>query len=409
MNQDMLKKLKERRDKAWEDAKGILDAAEAEGRDLSGEEEASWQKANADMDAIDSRLQQVAEAEQRRADTEAAFEKLLAQQPVEQHRETPNQESQVRSFLRGDTREFVLAPERIERRADTGLVVGTSTAGGDTVPTSFYAQLVQHMIEVSGIMQAGPTVLQTSGGEPIDIPKTTTHPSAALGSENTAITESDPVFGQASLSAYKFDTLVQVSRELIDDTAVDILGYLATACGRAVGNKMGSYLITGTGSSQPSGVVTGASSGVTGGTGASGAFTADNLIDLEYSVIEPYTASPSCGFLMRRASAGAMRKLKNDNGDYLWAPSLATGRPATFDGFPVWTDPNVAAIATSAKSVLFGDFSQYFVRLAGPVRFERSDDYAFNKDMVTFRCIQRGDGVLVDQTGAVKYFAGGAS
>ncbi len=67
------------------------------------------------------------------------------------------------------------------------------------------------------------------------------------------------------------------------------------------------------------------------------------------------------------------------------------------------------AQVTSAKSILFGDFSQYFVRLVGGVRFERSDDFAFGTDLVTFRAILRGDGTLVDTTGAVKYYQGSAT
>jgi HK97 family phage major capsid protein len=140
-----------------------------------------------------------------------------------------------------------------------------------------------------------------------------------------------------------------------------------------------------------------------------GAFTADNLIDLYYSVIAPYRNSTSCGWLMRDATLGSARKLKDSQGQYLWQPSIQVGAPDMLLGKPVHTDPNVAAIALNAKSVAFGDISQYFVRMAGGVRFERSDDYAFNSDLVTFRAIIRADGLLVDQTGAVKLFAGGAS
>ena len=167
--------------------------------------------------------------------------------------------------------------------------------------------------------------------------------------------------------------------------------------------------MTGTGSSQPAGIVTNATLGVTGGTTVSGAFTADNLIDLYHSVIAPYRRSPSCAWLMRDATLASLRKLKDTTNQYLWQPGLTLGAPDTLLGKPVYTDPNVAAVALSAKSVLFGDISRYFVRLAGGVRFERSDDYAFGNDLVSFRCLVRGDGLLVDQTGAVKYFQGGAS
>jgi HK97 family phage major capsid protein len=130
---------------------------------------------------------------------------------------------------------------------------------------------------------------------------------------------------------------------------------------------------------------------------------------LHYSVIAPYRASSACYWLMRDATVANARKLKDSTGQYLWQPSLQMGAPDMFLGKPVLTDPNVAAVALSAKSVLFGDFSQYFVRLAGGVRFERSDDYAFNTDLVTFRALLRADGSLVDLTGALKFFAGNAA
>ena len=105
----------------------------------------------------------------------------------------------------------------------------------------------------------------------------------------------------------------------------------------------------------------------------------------------------------------AIRKIKDQQGQYLWAPSLQVGQPDTLLGKPVYTDPNIAGVGLGAKSVLFGDLSAYYVRFAGGVRFERSDDFDFDHDLVTFRALLRADGLLADQTGAVKYFAGGAS
>lgn len=200
-----------------------------------------------------------------------------------------------------------------------------------------------------------------------------------------------------------------MARELIDDTGVDLQGYLSMQAGRAVGNALGAHLATGTGSSQPSGIVTGSTLGVTAAGGTAGAVTADGLIDLQYAVIAPYRNSPSAGWLMKDSTVGQVRKLKDTTNQYIWQPGLQSGSPDLLLGKPVNTDPNIAAAGVNAKSVLFGDVSAYFVRLAGGVRFERSDEYAFNSDLVTFRCLVKGDGVLVDQTGAVKHFVGAAT
>ncbi|MFF7290731.1 phage major capsid protein [Streptomyces griseorubiginosus] len=402
-----IKTLQERRANVWEQAKALLDTAEKEKRDLTAEEEATYQALNADLDKIDARAKELVEAEQRAKDAEAAFAGLLAKPQEPGARGKGEQDSELRRWARGEQRAFDVAkPEGVAFR---DLVKGTATAGGNTVPTTFYGKLMAHLIEVSGIMMAGPTVLSTASGETIEIPVTTAHSSAALTSEAAAISESDPAFAKRTLGAYKYAVLLQASTELLTDTGVDLEGYLAMQAGRALGNAFGVHAITGDGSSKPSGVITTASAGVTGGTGAAGAFTADNLIDLYYSVIAPYRNSTSCGWLMRDATLGAARKLKDSQGQYLWQPSIQVGAPDTLLGKPVNTDPNMAAVALNAKSVAFGDFSQYFVRMAGGVRFERSDDYAFNSDLVTFRGIIRADGLLVDQTGAVKVFTGAAS
>jgi len=215
------------------------------------------------------------------------------------------------------------------------------------------------------------------------------------------------VFGQVSLGAYKLAFVTQVSSELEQDSAVDLAGYLARAGGRALGIKADSYYTVGTGSSQPKGVVAAASAGVTGATSTSGAFTADNLIDLFHAVIAPYRTNASWG--MNDTSVAALRKLKDTTNQYLWQPGLTAGEGATLLGKPLVTFSNMVSPGLSAKSVVFGDMSTYFVRNAGGVRIERSVDYAFNTDLVTYRFIVRTDGNLVDTTGAVKYFVGGAS
>ncbi|MFB6726915.1 phage major capsid protein, partial [Kribbella sp. NPDC056345] len=377
-----IKALQERRANIWEQAKALLDTAEKEKRDLSAEEEAQYQALNTDLDKIDARAKDLLEAEQRTKDAEDAFAKLLAK-PADQRQQPQEQDSELRRWARGEMRGIDIAkPDGVSFR---DLTKGTATAGGNTVPTTFYGRLMAHLIEVSGLMMAGPTVLNTASGETIEIPVTTAHSTAALTAEAANLPKSDPAFAKRTLGAYKYGVLLQASTELLTDTGVDLESYLAMQAGRALGNAFGTHAITGDGSSKPTGIITSASTGKTGGTGAGGAFTADDLIDLYYSVIAPYRNSASCGWLMRDATLGTARKLKDKQDQYLWQPSIQVGVPDTLLGKPVHTDPNVAAVGTTAKSVAFGDFSQYFVRMAGGVRFERSDDYAFNSDLVTFR------------------------
>jgi HK97 family phage major capsid protein len=390
---------------AWEQAKAIVDTAEGESRALSAEEQTQFDTINAEIDRLDTQRASIEAAEQRAKDAAEVMSRIV---PPPAERKNVNDE--LRSFLNGTGKRFFDTHD-----ADAGpvnfrdLTKGSATAGGNTVKTSFREQLYAHMIEVSGVLSAGPTILNTTSGETFEVPVTTAHSTAALTTEGSAISESDPAFAKRSLGAYKYGVIVQVSRELLDDTSVDLEGYIAMQAGRACGNALGAHLVTGTGTSQPSGIVTGASVGVTGGAGVTGAFTADNLIDLMFSVIAPYRNSASCAWMMKDSTLAAVRKLKDTTNQYLWQPSIQVGVPDTLLGKPVYTDPNVAAPALSAKSLVFGDIAAYFVRLAGGVRFERSDEFAFNADLVTFKAVVRGDGILADQQGAVKVFQGNAA
>lgn len=408
MSLKYIQKLQEERANTWEHAKALLDGAFDEGRELTAEENEAYRKMTESLDSRDQMIKQLTADAQRAADAEASVREFLAKP---EDRDAPSKDDAMRSWLKGEgSKKFEARSERPMGTEDfRALSKLTAGAGANTVKTSFYDKLMAHLIEVSGILSAGPTVLNTTSGEQIQIPKTTAHSSAALTAEAGTISASDPAFGQVPLDAYKYALLLQVSSELITDTSVDLEGYLSMQAGRALGNAFGTHAITGTGSSQPNGVVTAATLGVTGSTAVSGVFTFDNLIDLYHSVIGPYRSSPSCGWLMRDSTVATARKIKDTTGQYLWQPGLVPGAPDSILGKPLLTDPNVAATGLSAKSVLFGDFSQYFVRFVNGIRFERSDDYAFNSDLITYRAILRADSDLIDTTGAIKYFAGGAS
>jgi HK97 family phage major capsid protein len=419
---EITKRLRDRRNNVWEQAKELADRAAEQNRAFDAAEQGTWDALNAEMDTLDTRIKAALEQEQRAKEADQAFE-ALAGKP--QDRNAPNGGSksveELRAFMQGASG----APRVFEVRPNGALPLDlrtlsklTTGAGGNLVPTTFYDRLMAHLIEVSSILRAGATVLNTNSGETLQVPKTTGHSTALLTAEAGTISASDPAFSQASLGAYKYGVLIQVSRELVDDTGVDLEGYLAMQAGRALGNALGADLITGNGSSKPTGILNNTTLGVTGPSGVSGGLGAtsatanqgaDLLLDLFYSVIEPYRQSSSTAWLVRDATMAVIRKIKDTTGQYLFQPALTAGTPDILIGKPIYTDPFIPAVATAAKSIIFGDLSQYFVRLAGGVRFERSDDFAFGTDLISFRALIRGDGVLVDQTGAVKHYAGNAA
>ena len=394
---DYLNQQVEARAKAWEEAKALLDVAAAEKRDLTAEENQKYGRIMEDLDAraatIDS-IKAVADREERAAEAMRGFEK---QARPELAVAAVDEAEIIRSLARGEVRSY-----NFEKRDVT------KGSTGAPVPTSFYDRIVE-LARFVGPMLETSTIINTAGGENLQIPSQATYSTGTVSSEAAAIGESDPTFNAfKTLGAYKYSFLTQISREMIEDAGVDILGFLASQTGNALGYAVNGALTTGTGTVQPTGIVTAAGSGVTGGTGVSGAFTADNLIDLVYSIDTAGRRLPGAGWQMNAKSIAAVRKLKDNAGQYLFSPSLSADARDLLLGYPIYENPAMADAATSAKSVIFGNLPSYFVRQAGGIRLDRSDDFAFQNDLVTFRATVRLDGNLI-QTSHVKYFAGGAS
>ena len=384
---------------AWEAAKKILDVAAAEKRDLTAEESQTYERINKELQDRSATIEKLRADEARELRLDAATREIADQvRPVADTARVERTDAEViRSMAKGEIRSFTF-----EKRD----VVKTST--GAPVPTSFYDQVIMLARHV-GPMLATSTILNTASGENLQIPSLAQYSTAAITGEGTAISESDPIFNSfVTLSAFKFSFLVQLSTELIEDSGVNILSFLADQTGNELGFRVNASLTTGTGTNQPNGIVTASSLGVTGGTAVSGAFTADNLIDLVYSVNTAGRRLAGSGFQMNASSIGKMRKLKDTAGNFVFSPALSADANDLLLGYPVFENPAMADTGTSAKSVIFGHLPSYFVRQVGGIKLDRSDDFAFSAGLVTFRATMRVDGDL-PQTSHVKHFVGGAS
>ena len=391
---EYLKRQTELRATAWEEAKHLLDAAAAESRDLTAEENVIYDRISEDMDNRARVIEQITKDEERaqRLDVAAASVRTDEVAPADD-----DDAAAIRSLARGEVRSL-----EFEKRD-----VLTSNTGAP-VPTSFYAEVLLKA-RLVGPMLSLPTVITTAGGENLQIPRVNTYSAATIAAEAGSIGESDPAFSAfITMGAWKFSYLTQVSREMIEDSGVDILGFLADQVGQGIGFNVNNALTVGTGTTQPNGIVTASTLGITGATAVSGAFTADNLIDLAYSVDGAARMLPGAGYMMNGQSIGAVRKLKDTAGNYVFSPSLAVGVPDTLLGFPLHENPAMADAATSAKSVIFGHIPSYYVRQVGGIRVDSSTDFAFSTDLVTLRTILRVDGNLPQAT-HVNHFIGGAS
>jgi len=393
---DYIRQQVEARAKAWEEAKTLLDAAATEKRDLSAEENQTYDRIMGDLEARAAAIESfkaVADREERAAEAMRGLESQA--RAVEAPK--ANEADSIRALARGEIRSL-----NVEKRD----VVKTST--GAPVPTSFYDQIFE-VARYTGPMLEVSNILNTASGEALQIPRGNAYSTGTVTSEAAAIGESDPTF-QAflTLGAFKESFLVQVSNEMLEDTGIDLLGYLGRNVGQALGYAANAHLTTGTGTVQPTGIVTSAGSGVTGGTGVSGAFTSDNVLDLVYSLDAAVRAMPSFAMMGSTTAARNLRKLKDTTGQYLWQPALVAGQPDRLAGYIFHENPHMADVATSAKSLIAGDMKSFLVRQVGGIRLDRSEDFAFNQGLVTFRATMRIDSGLT-QSSHVKYFAGAAS
>ncbi len=388
---DMLKRLLEERENVLHEARNLNDSAEKEGREFSADAQATWDGHMAKISELDKRLNEVTDLEERNAKADEVRAKMREHASVAPAQDSATESEQLRSFMRGEAGKSFHVQGDLEARDIT-----TAAAGGAIVAPGFRNQLWEYAVETSGILSAGVDLLQTTSGESIVLPRVTAYSTVTTTAETVALTESDPTFSSVNSTVSKGGYLVQVPTELLQDSAFNVESYLAKWAGRELGNAIGSNAVTVALAAASAGATTAA--GTAGGFGAQG--TADRgfdyLITLYHSVLAPYRASAGCSWVMADPTAAAVRKIKTADGVYAWENSVVVGQPDTILGKPVHIDTYVPDAAISVESILFGDFKSLVVRIAGGIRFERSDEFAFNADMSTFRAVVRHGAVSVD-------------
>jgi len=274
------------------------------------------------------------------------------------------------------------------------LSVGSATAGGNLAPTGFQVELLQ-VVNDSAPMRTISRILTIDNDRqfPINDGRAT----ATWTAEAVAYSENDPTFAQLTLSALKAAIIVQVSEELVADSAFDIQSYLATEMGEAIGTLENTAYTTGGGSTDPQGWVGRADTGVTAGSATT--ITGDEIIDLYHALSPKYRSRAT--WVMEDATLKHIRLKKDSTGQYLWAPGLTAGTPDILLGRPVVTNEAVASIAASASVIGFGDFSKYYIADRAGVFVQRLDERYADTGQVGFRAFHRTDGNLM-LTEAVK-------
>lgn len=324
-----------------------------------------------------------------------AFSKVLAQAEL-----TPEERLVVRN---------------LEQRAQS---VGTTTAGGYSVPEGFIAQVEQHLKLISPFFaQAQQGVvnsdvfrfIRTDSGNDLPMPTNDdTSNTGELLAENTdAFTNAtDLVFGQITLKAYKYSAKpMKVSNELLNDTGVDLEGLIAETLATRIGRIVNTQFTTGDNTAKPQGITIGATAGKTTASGT--AITFPEIIDLVHSVDAAYRRSPSSRFMLNDLILAYLKKLAigsttTDNRP-LWSPGFAVGAPDTIDGFQYLINNDMAStVAINNITMLFGDMKKYMIRQVNGYIVKRLNERFADLDQTAWLMFARFDGRYANTSGIKK-------
>jgi HK97 family phage major capsid protein len=359
-----------------EQVRGALDDAEVRGG-LTADDQIKIERLEADIASRDAAIATAKRMEARSAEASEAMAGF--EMPTAEVR-SAEFERELRSLENGDGVEYRTL---------------VSASGTGVVGTSFYNQVLEVAQSVAPILNIA-RVINTTGGDSLQVPVLSALSTAAISAQGSAVNSSDPTITNITLGAYKYGVLVPVSKELIADAAIDINALVAREAGKALGYQVGAHLTTGTGTTQPFGIVTGAGSAVTSGTAG---LTGDDLITLLYSLDPEVRNDPSFAYMVSPTALAAIRKLKDTAGNYLW--SIANGQ-GTLLGYNVVENVSMPAHTTGNKSIIAGRMTDFVVRQAGGIKVEVSDDYGFANDLRYFKVTGRFDSKLALDT-SVKF------
>lgn len=380
--------LREKRVKKWNEMNAFLDSHTNKDGVLSVEDDAKYAEMEKEFEALTNEIKR----QERRAAMDAELS-LPVNNPLlnnphadEKEEKGRNSKNYKKSFWNA-MRSKVIRPE-----VQDALSVGTDSEGGYLVPDEFENTLVE-ALEEENIFRKIAHVIKTSSGDR-KIPVVASKGTASWVDEEGLIPESDDEFAQVSIGAYKLGTLIKVSNELLADSAFNLEAYISKEFGRRCGSKEEDAFFNGNGTGKPTGILHATQGAEVGVTSASAtAITADEVIDLFYSLKAPYRKRAV--WILNDSTIKAIRKLKDSTGNYLWQPSLTAGQPDTILGRPVFTSAYMPSIAGGNKTIVFGDFGYYWIADRQGRTFKKLSELYATTDQTGFMATQRVDGKLI--------------
>lgn len=374
-----INELREKRNNAWNAAKAFLDSHRTEKGTLTAEDDATYTRMEQDIADLGKEIARLERQEALDAELSKPVNTPLTSKPsivtqpdMKTGRASDAYKAGMLTALRSNFKQI-----------SNVLQEGVDADGGYLVPDEYDHRLVDVLTEENIMRKLGHKIT-TSGEHKINI--AATKPAAAWIEEGGALSFGDATFDQILLDAHKLHVAIKVTEELLYDNAFNLESYIIDMFGKALANAEEDAFLNGSGVGQPLGLF--AATG--GGTAAisTASLTADDVIKLVYALKRPYRKNAK--FIMNDQTIASIRQLKDNNGAYMWQPSLVAGEPDKLLGYDVYTSP-----FCPAGKIAFGDYSYYNIGDRGTRSFKQLTELFAGNGMIGYVAKERVDGKLI--------------
>lgn len=381
---DKIMELRDKRVKLWEEAKNFLDSHTDEDGKLSAEDAAAYEKMEADVVEMKKAID--------RLERQAAIDRELDKPTSKPITNQPENAKPAGGFRATDEykQDMLTAMRTRFRNISNVLQEGNDQQGGYLVPVEYDNQLIDVLNE-ENIMRSLATKITTSGEHKINI--AATKPAAAWIEEGGALTFGDATFDQIMMDAYKLHVAIKVTEELLYDAAFNLEGYIIDQFGKALANAEEDAFLNGDGKGKPMGVFDTTNGGQYNTTTSTANISADDIINLVYTLKRPYRKSAA--FITNDKTLASLRKLKDNNGAYLWQPALTAGEPDRLFGYAIHTSQFATEAVAGKAAMAFGDFSYYNIGDRGSRSMQELKELFAGNGMVGYVMKERVDGRLI--------------
>lgn len=373
--------LREKRNNSWNAAKAFLESHRTDKGTLNAEDDAIYAKMEAEIADLGKEINRLERQEAMEAELNKPITTPLTSKPSAGGKDKAKKTGRASD----EYKDAMLEAFRSNfKRVSNILQEGVDADGGYLVPDEYDHRLIDTLSE-SNIMRSLATTITTSGEHKINI--AATKPAAAWIEEGASLTFGDATFSQILLDAHKLHVAIKVTDELLYDNTFDLENYILDQFGKALGNAEEDAFLNGDGVGKPLGLFD-ATGGGTIATTLTAALKSDDVISLVYDLKRPYRKNAK--FIINDQNLSLLRKLKDNNGAYIWQPSYQAGEPDRLLGYEVYT-----SAYAPLDAIAFGDFSYYNIGDRGSRSFSELRELFAGNGMIGYLAKERVDGKLI--------------